>query len=59
MIKVISKRDLLNEALGVPDGLPETARQIYYDIINNILPFRGVLVNNINTAVYLYIYGIQ
>jgi hypothetical protein len=38
MIKVISKRDLLNEALGVPDGLPETARQIYYDIINNILP---------------------
>ena len=38
MLKVIRKRDLLNEALGVPDNLPQTARQIYSDIIRNILP---------------------
>lgn len=38
MIKLIKKRDLLNEALGVPDGLPETAKRIYYDILNIIPP---------------------
>lgn len=36
MIKVIKKRDLLNEALGVPDGLPETAKKIYFGILNSI-----------------------
>jgi hypothetical protein len=38
MIKVISKRDLLKEALGVPNNLPKTAKEIYYAIIRNISP---------------------
>jgi hypothetical protein len=36
MLKIIKKRDLLNEALGVPDGLPETAKKIYFGILNSI-----------------------
>ena len=38
MIKLIKKRDLLNEALGVPDNLPQTADMIYNDILKNISP---------------------
>ena len=38
MVKIVRKRDLLNEALGVPDNLPETAKRIYYNILNIIPP---------------------
>lgn len=38
MTRIISKRDLLNEALGVPDNLPKTAREIYSAIMRNISP---------------------
>lgn len=38
MVKIVKKRDLLNEALGVPDNLPETAKRIYYNILNIIPP---------------------
>jgi hypothetical protein len=32
MIKIISKRDLLNEALGVPDGITEAAIMVYEQV---------------------------
>ena len=38
MLKVVKKRDLLIEALGVPDNLPKTAREIYLAIMRNISP---------------------
>ena len=36
MTKIISKRDLLNEALGVPDGITEAAIMVYDKVIDAI-----------------------
>ena len=38
MLKVVKKKDLLIEALGVPDNLPKTARELYVAIMRNISP---------------------
>lgn len=36
MIRQIKKRDLLNEVLGVPDGISEAAIMIYDKVISEI-----------------------
>jgi len=36
MLKIIKKRDLLNEALGVPDGITDAAIMIYDKVMNEI-----------------------